>query len=229
MSSLLERCAAAFAACGVLIGCSSAGAAVLYNNGPLNGTVDGLDIAGGAAIADSFTLSAASVLYGVNFGVWTFPGDTLTSVEWAIHAYTPDPSTTDIFSGFLASGVASVTIGPSAMRTVDSIAYDMSMDTISLGGLSLPAGSYYLILQNATVASGDAVYWDESDGLSSAFSSVIGTLQDFSGNGLSGSESFVVTGRDASAVPEPASWVLTLLGFGGLGATWRRSRTLRLA
>jgi hypothetical protein len=229
MSSLLERCAAAFAAAGVLIGCSSAGAAILYNNGFLNGTVDAFEIAGGAGVADSFTLSSAATISGIDFGVWTFPGDTLSSVEWAIHSYTTDP-TVDLFSGFLASGTAAVTNGSATLRTVGTTTFAMSTDSISLtGGLSLPAGSYYLILESASVPNHDPVFWDESDGLSSAFSSVIGTLQGYSGAGLSGSESFDIRGSFASSAPEPTTWILMLLGFAGLGGVRRRGRALRSA
>ncbi len=45
---------------------------------------------------------------------------------------------------------------------------------------------------------------------------------------------FVVAARDASetvinAVPEPSTWALMILGFGGIGALARRNRKLRLA
>lgn len=38
-----------------------------------------------------------------------------------------------------------------------------------------------------------------------------------------------VTVNGANAVPEPGAWALMLLGFGGLGASLRRRRTLSLA
>jgi hypothetical protein len=222
MSSLLRRSAGAFAVASVLIGCSSAGAAILYNNGALNGTVNGFEIAGGYAVSDSFTLTSASVLYGINFGVWTFPGDTLGTVEWGI------TKTPDSFSDFLASGTASVDDGHATLSALD---FDIATDTISVGDLHLAAGDYYLVLQNAVVANGDgdAVFWDESDGLSSAYSNILRSLQGYTIAGTTGSESFDITGRDASDVPEPDSWVLMLVGFAGLGAARRGGRALRRA
>jgi hypothetical protein len=40
-----------------------------------------------------------------------------------------------------------------------------------------------------------------------------------------GGENFLITNIATQAVPEPASWALMLLGFGGLGALLRRRRT----
>lgn len=46
----------------------------------------------------------------------------------------------------------------------------------------------------------------------------------------SGTNSFEIDNVATRAVPEPAAWLLMILGFGGVGAAMRRSRnTLRLA
>jgi stage V sporulation protein SpoVS len=221
MLSLLKRSAGAFAVAGVLMGSSSAEAASIYNNGSLNGTVNAFEIAGGYAVSDSFSLTSTSVLYGINFGVWTIPGDTLATVDWGI------TSAPDSFDSFLASGTASVIDGHASLNAYGD---DIATDTISLGSLHLPAGNYYLVLQNAVTSNhdGDAVFWDRSDGMSSAFSNILGSLQNYLTPGT-GSESFDITGRDASDVPEPASWVLMMVGFAGLGASLRGARTLRRA
>ncbi|HLZ83367.1 MAG TPA: hypothetical protein VKQ54_07340, partial [Caulobacteraceae bacterium] len=65
------------AAIGLLAGASSASAAVLYDNGALNGTIGSWNIGGAGGfggVSDSFTLGEASTITGVNFGVWINPG-----------------------------------------------------------------------------------------------------------------------------------------------------------
>jgi hypothetical protein len=62
-------------------------AQVLYENGPINGTVDGWAIVSGylcCLVTDSFALAADSTVTGFQFGAWEFPGDTMTSVDWSI-------------------------------------------------------------------------------------------------------------------------------------------------
>ena len=57
-------------------------AGLIYDDGPINGAIDGWVINFGFALADSFTISSGtSTLNGLSFGAWLFPGDTLTSVE----------------------------------------------------------------------------------------------------------------------------------------------------
>ena len=66
----------------VLFGLSQqASAAVLYDNGPINGTNDAWKISADGAVSDSFTLSQDSVVTGASFGVWT-TNNTVLSVSW---------------------------------------------------------------------------------------------------------------------------------------------------
>jgi hypothetical protein len=85
----------------------------------------------------------------------------------------------------------------------------MSIDSFSTGDIVLGPGTYYLALQNAAVdpTGSGTVYWAE--------------------NGA-GSESFQILG---SAVPEPATWAMTILGFCGLGfmAYHRKSKPALMA
>ena len=46
--------------------------------------------------------------------------------------------------------------------------FNVCTETGSIAGLDLNAGGYWLNLQNAVVASGNPVYWDENDGPSEA-------------------------------------------------------------
>src|SRR5580704_2198607 len=59
---------------------------VLYDNGPVNGNVDGFDIsqADGFSTADSFTLTSNSDVTSITFDTWNFPGDTVGSTDWSI-------------------------------------------------------------------------------------------------------------------------------------------------
>jgi hypothetical protein len=218
MSTLLRYSAGAFAAAGLVVGASSSPAAVLYDNGAVNGTIGAFTIGGNggyAAVSDSFILNVASIITGIDFGVWTYPGDTVSTVDWGISS-TLVPS-----GGFLASGTASVSVLSSA---VSGAGWPISTDSIQTGSISLAAGTYYLVLQNAVASNGDPVYWDATNGLSQAWSSVYSYLVNSFGQGTSGSESFEVEGSSSSSTPEPGSWALMLLGFGGLGLALRGAR-----
>src|ERR1039457_1539142 len=59
---------------------------ILYNNGPINGTTDAWTINFGYIVSDSFNLSSYATVTGFDFGVWEFPGDVLSSVDWSITA-----------------------------------------------------------------------------------------------------------------------------------------------
>src|SRR5207245_6577277 len=103
----------------------------------------------------------------------------------------------------------------------------------SFDGPTLNAGTYWINLQNASVNSGDPIYWDENSGPSSASENSIGTIP---------SESFTVfgslnttsttcgcCGSGVNCVAEPSTITLSTSGvltiFGLLGAV--RSRFSR--
>src|SRR5271165_3901308 len=54
-----------------------------YDNGPINGTTDAWTINFGYIVSDSF-VAGTTTIAGFDFGVWEFPGDTLSSVQWSI-------------------------------------------------------------------------------------------------------------------------------------------------
>jgi hypothetical protein len=194
---------------------SVAGAAVLYNNGPLNGTIDGAGINGGQAIGDSFTLTSAETVTGVNFGVWTLTGDKMLKVDWGI---TGDPT------AIPDNGTAAVTTGAT---TPVGGGFSVGVDSFSIGALHLGPGTYYLWLQNAFIKNGDPLFWDINNGPSAASWAFDGAFNG-SLNGAvvpgTNSESFQILG---GAAPEPATWAMMLAGFGGIGAAIRRGRKAR--
>jgi hypothetical protein len=165
---------------------------VAYENGPVNGTTDAWDINLGYVVSDTFTLGSASTITGFDFYTWEFPGDTLSSVDWSI---------TDVENGFcpgdtcLGNGTASGYMVSD--KFISTNQYGFNIDKISVSGLnvSLSSGTVWLNLQNATVPSGDPVYWDENSGVgcnsqgcpSQAFQSAVGTIPseafDVVGNG----------------------------------------------
>ena len=72
---------------------------VLYDNGPINGTVTARTINFSWSVSDSFTLSSASTLTGVQIGLWVAAGGVPSSVAWSIGTA---PFTSDLGSGLRA-------------------------------------------------------------------------------------------------------------------------------
>jgi hypothetical protein len=179
----------------------------LYDNGPINGTIDAWTINFGFAISDTFSLTSNSTVNGLNFGAWLAPGDILESTEVTITS-DEDGGTTyfDQQVNFTQSGCV-----------LNQVGFNVCTETSSaFSGPSLNAGTYWLTLQNAFVNTGDPVYWDENDGPSSASNNSIGTL---------GSESFTILGSSSSGggtTPEPSSILLFGSGVVGVGALLRR-------
>jgi hypothetical protein len=188
-----------------IIAGSPASASILYSNGALNGTQGAYQVSGGQQISDSFTLTQASVVTGVEFGDWTVAGATTTSIDWAI--------TSDKFAYPIdaTAGTTNTFVGQHLGL------YDINLTSFSTGPLSLGAGTYYLVLQNAVTSDGQFAAWDINSGPSQVTLAQGGITQ----GPLPDSEFFQILGV---AVPEPASWALTILGFGAVGAALRRRR-----
>jgi hypothetical protein len=196
--------AAIAVAFGLAASISAGQGAVLYDQGPINGGIDAWTINFDFAVTDSFTLSQASTVTGVNFGVWTLPGDTISTIDWAIAGAAdnfPDQGAAVVSNSLVCGGCG-------------FDVYDISWDSFSIPGQQLAAGAYWLVLQNAAVTNGDPAYWDENDGLSLAFENTVGQI---------GSGSFQILGT----VPEPSTWTTMLIGFAGIGFAGRqRARAL---
>jgi hypothetical protein len=193
---------------------TEAHAGVLYQNGPVNGIcdiqnclVDAWTVNFGFAVSDTFTMASNSTITGANFAFWMSPGDTLTSLDWEVG--------TVQFSNDIASGTASGANLTQTFMFTNQYGYDINL--ISISGLNVAVDSgttYWLTLQNATVASGDPVYWDENNGPSEGKQAYEGTIP---------SESFNLIGNSGGgSTPEPGGIVLFGSGVIGLGTVLRR-------
>jgi PEP-CTERM motif len=175
-----------------------------YSNGAINGTTDAWTINFGYVVSDSY-VSDGNVT-GFMFGVWEFPGDTMTTVDWSI---TSGENSGTVFG----SGTANVTD-----KYISSNQYGYNIDLITVSGLNvaeISGNTYWLNLQNASVPSGDPVYWDENSGKSSASESALGTIP---------SEAFTInsSGSTSGSTPEPSSIMLFGSGILGLAGVLRR-------
>jgi hypothetical protein len=203
---------------------ATAHAGILYKNGPVNGicdielcTVDAWTINFGYSVTDSFTITSSSLIQGFNFAFWLFPGDTLTSVDWSLGNCE--------FCTNIAAGTASGANLSSSFISANQYGYDIW--GIGVTGLNIPIGpgmpnAYWLTLQNATVPSGDPVYWDENGGPSIAWTECVRDDQ-----GCIPSESFNIVGIPSGTTPEPSS--ILMFGPAALGLAGVLRRKLRNA
>ena len=191
-------------------------AQTVYSNGPINGNTDAWTVNFGFIVSDTFNVSnSGTQITGGSFGMWLFPGDTLTSAELSITSgENGGTSYFDQTVNFSQSGCAGNGFG-----------FNVCTETTSFNGPTLNAGTYWLNLQNAVVPSGDPIYWDENSGPSQASENSIGSVP---------SEAFTVLGTSTTttattttttggtSVPEPSSIMLFGSGILGLAGVLRR-------
>jgi uncharacterized repeat protein (TIGR03803 family) len=149
----------------------------IYDNGPINGTTDAWTLNFGYIVSDTFVAGGPTVT-SFDLGVWEFPGDTLSSLQWSITS-APDGGT--VYGSGTVSG-SSLTD-----KFTSTNQYGYNIDKISATGLyvNVTSGStYWFNVFNASVPSGDPVYWDENSGAgchssgcpSQAVESALGTI-----------------------------------------------------
>ena len=189
---------------------------VAYDNGPANGTSNAWAINFGYIVSDSFIASSVS---GFDIWVWEFPGDRVSAVDWSI---TSAPLGGTVYGSGTASGSNLTDVFVSTNQ------FGYNIDKISVTGLIAPlsgGGTYWFNLANASVASGNPVYWDENSGAgcqspgcpSQAVESALGTIPseafDIAGGGVDGPWACKVPGDSAPA--EPAAGFQTVYNFTG--------------
>jgi hypothetical protein len=210
-----------FATLCLALGALPASAGVLYENGPINGTASGWQVGPGNVVSDSINLnSSRSNVYGIGFGVWEFPGDSLASVDWSL---TAQENGGTVFG----SGTASGTSLTDTFISVNQYGYDIDLITVSGLNVDLDAGTYWMNLECTDKNHKDWVFWDENSGPSQASESAVGTIP---------SEAFTVictgcgclsdrsgcTLEPGGSTPEPSGIVLFGSGVLGLAGLLRR-------
>ncbi len=158
---------------------------VLYNNGP-DGDTGYYHVNFGAAVTNSFTLRTGASITAVNFTIYAVDDrNTPRLVKWSV--------TTEPFGG-VVKGEGFVTLsqlGNPYPTRFQLFAWPIGF---SLPNLALPAGTYYLQIQDVVTRWDTFAFWAQSSGGSSqAYYQAIG------GNGAGGislvpSESFSILG-----------------------------------
>ena len=190
-----------------------------YDNGPANGQVDAWTINFGFTVSDSFHLSGPTDIESISFYAWLIPGDTVSNVEVQLG--------NEAFGNEILDTVANMT---QSNCFANNFGYNVCQESGSLPNTLLQGGNYWVTLGNATVPSGDPVYWDENSGVgctspgcpSSAQENTVGTIP---------SEAFTLDGQAATTstststsgtTPEPSSIMLFGSGILGLAGLLRR-------
>jgi hypothetical protein len=217
---------------GILVGLAlatlapiSAQSAGVWDNGAAIGDSGYCDMnsaacgSSGWTIYDDFQLSSGTAITGLTYNYFLFdgPASAYVSTDWSI--WNSDPRTS--FAG-----------GPDQSGNAVGILSDGAagslLVTISGLNVTLGSGTYWLGLQNIL-----------SDGSSTTYarsgSSHLGNASQSDVNGefvnaQLADAAFTLSGGSATVtVPEPTTWALMMIGFGGLGATLRRRRAMALA
>lgn len=235
----------AAAAALLFFGASASQAAVLYDNGPVvNGsglsllsspaTTYGAGSNASATVADNFSVAGAgwNVASLDFFGYQTQTGTgvyTFTNATWSIIAGTNVNTGTVVASGTTAltnAGLVGYRVLDTDQSNKQRAIFRLNAD---ITDLTLGAGNYFLTWSLAgTAASGPFVppvvgSLGTGNALQSLSGAAYTTLID-AGSSQTYDLPFAINGSAVTAVPEPASWAMMILGMGLVGFGLRTAR-----
>jgi hypothetical protein len=183
-------CVSTFAVSFAVLGLGSASAGVVYTNATTivpPYSLNGILISAPNAVTDSFTLSDSTNVNGVDFFIWTTPGDSLASLTWAI--------TTGAFSGTTEATASATSFPNPVSEGTNGAGFAVIEESFSFSNVLLGPGKYWLALSNALAppTNTDPIYWD-----------IPGT----------GSETFDIRGTEQESEGTPEPGTAALLGAG---------------
>jgi hypothetical protein len=164
--------------------------------------------------SEAFTLSKAAQISSIEWSGVYFPTAPTVPDNFSIGLYENEAAgPADTPFDLLTSLTTSKTLDGTLFGAYPSYDYETTFST----PISLAAGTYYISINDV----GEDFYWDVvSDG--GALFVQDPSYTTYPGwTSASGTVAFEILG---SSVPEPATWVSLLLGFGMLGAAQRRRR-----
>ena len=113
-------------------------------------------------------VASPSTPVAARLAMWLFPGDSLTSAE--LYAITSSENGGTSYFDQTVNFTQSGCVG-------NEYGYNVCNESTSFSGPTLNAGTYWVNLQNASVPSGNPIYWDEKTvGPSLASESSVGTI-----------------------------------------------------
>ncbi len=197
----------------------SASAGVLYDNGPINGMVDAWTLNLGFVVSDAFTVLNNSTVTGFSIGVFEFPGDIMTSLDWSITSMEQGGTV-------LGSGTASGMNLTDQFISTNQFGFTIHEVTVSSLNVGLTPNTYWLNLANASAPSGDPLYWDENSGVDCGGTGGGANCPSQAsevGTGTIPSESFTINGSGGGGgtTPEPSSFMLFASGVLGVAGLLR--------
>jgi len=179
--------------------------------------------------AQAFSLAGATTLTGGSWIEMDSGGAGATSVNYAFYnAAGGLPSGAAIFSG--SATTFAHDLGVDSANTF----FETFRESFSLPSLALGAGNYFFAIQS--VSSNFANYLGQGVLTTGAAESNDGGLtwtpgyETLPGGGsLGGVGVALYNGAFNAGAPEPTTWALMLMGFGGLGASLRSRRRVAIA
>ena len=168
---------------------------------------------GDAFAAQSFDLAADTIVNGFGFNAILTGGGFGTAANYRLFSADADGAPGTLLS-FGSSALAN-SAGPTGLS------FATTNYTFNVAPVTLAAGAYVLAFQNVTNNFSD--YLSKGAASSGAFTSTDGGNTFFQGYRGFDSVAISVFGDNAvtAAVPEPATWLMMLFGFGAMGAAMR--------